>query len=112
MGDEFVAAFRQLIHGALNPSGREKELIGRWFEVVDAGYVVAAAGILACKLAAIQFLPLTVTAGGTALLELAQWMKRSRFGLRARTFIQLVSVLVLVLLWGAWLLAAVAYFRQ
>lgn len=103
----FLTGFVQLPVGALHPLSVGRDLITR-LHGLSLGSVPAAAGVLAAKLAASEFLPLGGLATAQVLLALIGPGNADDGEVRGARFLTL-SALVLILIMAGWVVAAVAY---
>jgi membrane-associated protease RseP (regulator of RpoE activity) len=99
---DVLAGTRQLIEGALHPLSVGSSYVEAAHQVARVGGVLALAGLLAAMVAAFNLLPIPLLNGGQAIVELFRPRNRDA---RYWTTLQQVSLVVLLALFAAWLVA-------
>jgi membrane-associated protease RseP (regulator of RpoE activity) len=104
--DAFLSGFHQVFAGALSPLTVGPQLIAAFVSGVESDPVAWSFGLFCAKIAAVNLLPLPSLNGGDALMALLGLNKASE---QTRVKLLTMSVCVVLLLWGGWLLAASVY---
>ncbi len=102
-GASFIRAFAQVILGAVSPFGQAQEYLHSFQAFVGQHGFVAVLGLLCAKMAAFNLLPLPTLNGGQALVNLVKWGRPEAGWEQALGPWSSVAILLLM---GAWLLAA------
>lgn len=104
--DLFLSGFGQVFSGALGPYSDAQGHLRRFQDFLGSHDALQSLGLVCAKLAALNLLPLPLLNGGHAIIALAGLRPPSRLW----DALHKVGLTVLLPLYGAWIVAVVAFF--